>query len=397
MKTAPATAPKLRTPRMTLHKGNGQHRVRLNGRAHYLGTNPAEAEKKYHRLIAEWMGAGRKPEVPQDEITVIELMARFRSGYAEKYFRDNRQSKEDMLRPLSVLKETYGELPAVQFGPLCLKAIQRNLESKELSRYWCNRTVFAIRRLFRWAVSEELLPSSVIHGLEAVETLRKGHTAAKEGRPRRPVSDADFFALEKHVSPTVWTVLQLLRLTGARPSELLGLRPCDIDRSAATWCARLAEHKTAHHGKARVLWFGKDARALLAPVLLRKREDEYLFSPKDTFAEKPAPLGKPRRGGQQETPRQTDRTVGDFYIPTALCRCVVRAVDKANADPERKDLPEVRKWTPYELRHTAATRARAAAGLDAAQTILGHAHADVTQIYAQIADEKGRQIAELIG
>ncbi len=387
---------KLRTPRMSFHKGNGQYRVRLNGRSIYLGTDPVEADNRYHRVISEWIGRGRKPKVDPDEITIVEILARFKTEYVEQHF-DNRRSKENLLHLLETLKASYGSFPAVSFGPQSLKSLQRGLVAQEFSRSWCNRTVFAIRRLFRWAVSEELVPPSVIQGLNAVETLRKGHTTAKDSRARRPVSDVDFFALEKYVTPTVWTILQLLRLTGARPSELLQLRPGDIDRSAATWCARLSEHKTAHHGKDRVLWFGKDARALLVPVLLRKRDGEYLFSPKDAVSEKAAPLDKRRREGQPETPRETDRTLGVFYLPAALCRCVARAVDKANADTDRKDLPKVRKWTPYELRHTAATRARAAAGLDGAQTLLGHANADVTQVYAQIADEKGRQIAELIG
>ena len=43
-------------------------------------------------------------------------------------------------------------------------------------------------------------------------------------------------------------------------------------------------------------------------------------------------------------------------------------------------LPE---WTPNQLRHSAATEIRRQFGLEAVQVALGHAHANVTQIYAE--------------
>ena len=40
-------------------------------------------------------------------------------------------------------------------------------------------------------------------------------------------------------------------------------------------------------------------------------------------------------------------------------------------------------WHPNQLRHTFATEVRQAYGLEAAQVLLGHARADVTQVYAE--------------
>jgi site-specific recombinase XerC len=40
-------------------------------------------------------------------------------------------------------------------------------------------------------------------------------------------------------------------------------------------------------------------------------------------------------------------------------------------------------WHPNQLRHTVATEVRARFGLVAAQAVLGHAKADVTQVYAE--------------
>jgi hypothetical protein len=39
-------------------------------------------------------------------------------------------------------------------------------------------------------------------------------------------------------------------------------------------------------------------------------------------------------------------------------------------------------WAPNQLRHMVGTKIRREIGLEASQVVLGHAHADVTQIYA---------------
>jgi site-specific recombinase XerC len=41
------------------------------------------------------------------------------------------------------------------------------------------------------------------------------------------------------------------------------------------------------------------------------------------------------------------------------------------------------RWHPNQLRHTYATGVRKLYGLEAAQVLLGHARADVTQVYAE--------------
>lgn len=54
-------------------------------------------------------------------------------------------------------------------------------------------------------------------------------------------------------------------------------------------------------------------------------------------------------------------------------------------------------WSPNQLRHTAATRIRAAYGIEAARIILGHASAVTSEIYAEIDREKAREIAGRMG
>jgi hypothetical protein len=43
----------------------------------------------------------------------------------------------------------------------------------------------------------------------------------------------------------------------------------------------------------------------------------------------------------------------------------------------------VKRWSPNRLRHAAATEIRKRFGLEAAQTVLGHAQASINEDYAE--------------
>ena len=70
-------------------------------------------------------------------------------------------------------------------------------------------------------------------------------------------------------------------------------------------------------------------------------------------------------------------------------QAIHRACNRANkqAHKEHPEIPTatriVPRWAPNRIRHTAGTEIRKNHGLEAAQVILGHSRADVTQIYAE--------------
>ena len=77
-------------------------------------------------------------------------------------------------------------------------------------------------------------------------------------------------------------MVEFQRATGARPTEVCILRPCDIDRSGDVWIYRPESHKTEHHGKDRQIYIGPKAQAALARYLLRDAE-AYCFSPAESL------------------------------------------------------------------------------------------------------------------
>jgi site-specific recombinase XerD len=88
--------------------------------------------------------------------------------------------------------------------------------------------------------------------------------------------------------------------------------------------------------------------------------------------------------------RRPKLQAGERYETGEYANCVRRACDLADrrahkADPSIDyDERIVPRWTPNQLRHSMATEVRRRYGLEAVQVVLGHATANVTQIYAEL-------------
>jgi integrase len=143
-------------------------------------------------------------------------------------------------------------------------AVRTEMIRRGLSRKYINDQVCRLRGMFRWAVAEELVSVDVYQRLLAVEGLRRGVTDARETRPIEPVSDDVVEATLPFLGSVVRDMVQFQRLTGCRPGEVIRIRPCDVDRSDEVWTIQLSEHKTAHHGKPRIIYVGPRAQGILA-------------------------------------------------------------------------------------------------------------------------------------
>jgi integrase len=271
------------------------------------------------------------------------------------------------------------------------------VDSGVLSRGVINHRIGRIKRAFKWAVSEELVPPVVYQGLAAVEGLRKGRTTARDNAPIKPVDDQTIDETVPRLPSVVADMVRLQRLTGCRPAEICLMRPCDVDRSASTWRYTPASHKTDYLSRGRTISIGPKGQAILARYLLRSA-DAYCFSP----AESEQKRNEQRRASHQSpmTPSQARRRrkrhprrpPGDRYTTVTYRRAIHRAVAQVNRERKRDarraarapdDIQLLPKWSPNRLRHTAATAIRKRFGLEAVQVTLGHATADVSQIYAE--------------
>jgi integrase len=243
-------------------------------------------------------------------------------------------------------------LPTKDFGPLQLKTVREKYVAAGWSRGYCNKSTSRMRHVFKWGVENGLVPTATWQALTAVAPLKRGKTAAPDRPKRQAVSDAHLEAAREYLSQQCRDLFDLLRWTGARPSELLGLTWEGIDRSDSVWVANLEHHKTEHHDKTRRLYFG--ARAQL---VLRRLN-----------------TGKP------------DASLFEMHHDT-LAEALRQACDKAG----------VPRFTPYHLRHTHGTLVRDALGIEAAQAALGHASANMTSVYTAKLDKLAHKAAAKCG
>ena len=410
-------------PKYRKHKASGQAVVTLNGVEHYLGPHGTKASKtQYDRLIAEWLRCDRRLQpTGGDSITVVELCARYLCFATAYYRKDGRCTRVTpaIKACIKYLRDWYGRGLAVDFGPLALKAVRQRMVDDGLSRRYINDHGARIKRMFKWAVGEQLVPAATYQALTVVPGLLRGRTEARETAPVLPVDDSIVDATLPHLPAVVADMVRLQRLTGMRPAEVCIVRPCDLDRSRDVWVYRPASHKTEHHGRERVIPVGPRAQAVLLRYLARDAQT-YCFRPCDSeakrraaaHAERKTPLTYGNRPGSNRRPHP-QVAPGDHYETASYRRAISRGCDKAFPHPTLGPTPvgelteaegaELRawqsdhRWAPNRLRHTAATEVRRVGGLEAAQIILGHSAASTTEIYAERDLNKGLDVARKIG
>jgi integrase len=336
------------------------------------------------------------------------------------------------LRPLCYL---HGHTVAREFGPLALKTVRELMvkgydhpkygPQEALSRGVVNQRIGRIRRAFRWAVENEFVPATVLHGLQAVRGLQRGRSAARETDPFRPVAESVVEETLPRLLAPARVMVKLQLLTGMRPGEVVIMRVCDLDTSGKMWLYRPARHKTAHHGHDRVIVLGPRAQEEIKPFLTLDTQ-AFLFSPRDgmkrLFAEKRArrrskvqpsqrcrakanPKVRPR---ERYTVCSYGRAIAKacdraFPAPAPLCRADGETIAewRARLTPEqRAELKTWRiahRWHPHQLRHTAATKLRKEFGLDIARVILGHRSPQITELYAELDVERAADVMARIG
>lgn len=393
-----------------LKHSSGQARCIIGGRAHYLGKfGSAESREAYARLLAEQAGAGNARASDASALTIVELCAAYLRFASDYYAKDGRPTSQvDRVKSaIRVVNELYGTSLVQDFGPLKLKAVQQRFIEQGRVRTHINSLVGVVRRIFKWAASEELAPESVYRALETVPGLRRGRTTAVEGAPVRPVDEATVEATLPFLPAVVADMVRFQRLTGCRPGEVVIIRPSDVDTGNDVWTYQPTRHKVEHYSRTRIVFIGPKAQDVLRPYLLRAAES-YCFSPTESRRKQYEAMRENRKSRVQPSQvcrkrRRPKTQPSDKYSETTYARAIARACDAADrAAHEQKpkvaaDVRLVERWSPNRLRHALATEARRVGGLEAAQVVLGHSRADVTQLYAQRDADKAIELVRRIG
>src|SRR5262249_9091808 len=229
-----ANAPRI--PSYRKHS-SGQARVPLDGKDHLLGPYGGNAPRgcprggREGRDLSRRRGGGgwETRDKPQQEsppdaepLSMAELILAYWK-HARAYYRLSKRHGDyycfrDALR---VVRSLYATTPAAEFGPKRLKACRAEMVAKDWSRTYTNAQIDRIRRMFRYAVEEELFPTAgaVYESLRAVRGLRRGNSEARETERVRPVSHEHVDATLPFLPSHVRAMVELQLITGMRPAE----------------------------------------------------------------------------------------------------------------------------------------------------------------------------------
>lgn len=224
--------PKNLQPVYKLHKPTNTARCWVGGKWVSRGRYGSPESRVEHARILSTIAASaaesnaNKPQptpvTSADDPTIAEVLAAFMQYARGKYRHADGKPKSELYdyklsaRPLL---EELAHTPAKDFGPKALKMVR----GKMLAAGWCrkptNARIDRIKRVFKWAASEELVPAAVFHALKTVDGLRAGEWGAKDRAPVQPVADAVVDATLPFLNRYLRGLVTFQRLNGCRPSE----------------------------------------------------------------------------------------------------------------------------------------------------------------------------------
>ena len=360
--------------------------VYQNGKIQYLGQyGSPESKTAYARLVAESRNPVIRPSKDEQSLSVAELAAAFlehtRTTLETANYTHHRIVIADFLLKL------YGtDTSADDFRPSCLKLVRQDMvESKRLCRSMVNDYTRRITRMFTWGVEEEYVNPNTALALKAVKALPSGYPGTFENEPREPVPDEVIRRTLPFMPSTLAALVKLQRLTGCRPSEIFKMRVGEIDTTTDPdlWMYRLPQHKTEKKTKRKkVIPLGKPEQEILAPFLIDKEPEAAVFSPRQAVEERNAEKRANRKS--KMTPSQAARVskprqIAEFYNKDTYRQAVEYAINKGNKVlPEEEQIPY---WTPYQIRHTAATAMELEENFEASMILLDHEKPTTTARY----------------
>jgi hypothetical protein len=327
-----------------LHKSTGQAYVKHQRKMYYFGRyGTPGADQKYW----EWR-AGLEGVTPKIDAPAAPAMPEVINKYiASRIPGRNKVSQLRMI--LEHCTGALGKMPVTKFGPLAFKHLRENIAGTGTR---CVGHVNALMRhlqlVFRWMVSEEIVPLAVWQELKTVDPL-KSHPQCKPTRRRVPVSPAVVASTLPYLAAHCADMVRLIVATGARPGEILSLTAEEVvkeyrhreDRKG-WWYAEKTKHKTSNRGKKRWIEF---------------------------------PPGECQEILTARWP------VGGYFFPASYDFGHYRVASLRQHVWHTCEQMHIPRWNPAQLRHLKLTDLACKEGVEAASRQAGHSGLRITDTY----------------
>lgn len=198
-----------------------------------------ESRELYYRVLAEYEALGRSlPDLPDSAPSaasaaaggadVDELALQYWRRVAREFLPKRRNAIKATLR---LLRQMDGSTRVAQYGPKRLRLLREAMISgdpaatpprKPWSRTTVNDRVRIVVAVFRWGVTQEMVPAAVADALGMLEPLKRGRSRAKEGKKVGPVPEFLLEATMQYLPSPVRAMVRLQLLTGARRARSSG-------------------------------------------------------------------------------------------------------------------------------------------------------------------------------
>lgn len=384
-----------KVPKLSLHS-TGQYFIKFQGKNYYLGKDEFEAEKKRIQILSEFFadsGDELDPKIRDDILLTVEDVAlKFLESIEERRKKTN--SYIDPLSACKTLIELSGSIPIKKFHKKNFMEVRDFMREKGWALRTARIRLQYVKKVFEYAYNMDFISSEQYGEIK----LMRGYSQ-EEFEPTEEVTPVDIEDVMKtlpYLPPMVADMVLLQFYTGTRANEVCTLQWGEINKDKEVWFYCPKKHKTRHWGKKRIIYIGPKAQEIL-----KKYEgipdDEYIFNPAKSREDRYKAMRAARKTkvqpSQQDRKKDNPKKVpGNKYTSMSYGQCISRGCTKAMKEGVIKS-----KWHSHQLRHSAATVARAIAGLDGAQVYLGHSSAKMTERYAEIDTSLGEEIAKKIG
>jgi len=326
--------------------------------------------------------------------------------------RDGRESPNiGRARTIGTFILSYRDWPVSDFGPDELTAVQQALvdyryfraghddKPRPYVRTSINDLINVVHKMWLWGVGREITTEAQARRLKEVRPLRVGKTQAPDTLKRAMVTKKEFEKVVASVNPVVADMLRIMWNTAMRPSEVCRMRPLDILHDDPNcWLyvpgrdvSLVGDHKTAHRQRVRAIPLTSRSQDILKRWIKSFDSEEHIFQPaiavremyEARFAGRKTPLGQGNRAGTNRKAHPMIKP-GTKYNIGSFRNAVTRGCKRAG----------VLRFTPYDLRRSAATRIRSKLGKEAAKLILGHVSTDTTDPYLLDEVQESMKVAK---
>ncbi len=334
-----------------------------NGRKRlYLGPNEAKARAKLHGYLAKYYEEAEEeppdsrpiPRTRGNSISLVELAVRFLGWNKNNRSHGTWRNYRDGLKHVT---RRFRDKLAIELTPSDIEQVKADMIDDDYAARTINIMVTAVKRLFNWAVKQDLLEENQLDGVERVSK----HVNAPEHPPEKylPLDRARECIELCRKSPPLGDICELLLLTGMRIGELVRLAWGDVDFSQRM--LTLERHKTSGR---------PNARPRQIPLCDRALEIIRAQAPEEPAPSDPIFVGE-----------------NDQQFTGSALHCRLRRL--------RRKYPELEGFSFHKLRHTCATYlARLDVPERVAQAILGHSSTLMTRYYTATGREEMLEAVE---